>query len=260
MAPRGAVDPKSRTTRDAETRIDGPPFGPFVAGMLERRDATFETLALTSGWVVRRPAVVDSASPMPELAEDPATLEVRDEAPTAAPPVGDAPRVERLVREHHAFVWRTLRRQGLSDAGADDATQQVFLVLHTRIADVLPGREKSFLYRTALFIASDARKSIARSRSRFSEGVEPDQTAGSAIDPEHAASRTEARAILDDILDALTDERRAVFVLYELEGQTLPEIAALLDVPLGTATSRLLRAREDFESAVRRLRSKGGRR
>jgi RNA polymerase sigma-70 factor (ECF subfamily) len=41
-----------------------------------------------------------------------------------------------------------------------------------------------------------------------------------------------------------------VFVLYELEGFTLPEIAEALATPLGTATSRLRRARDNFEAWV----------
>jgi RNA polymerase sigma-70 factor (ECF subfamily) len=58
------------------------------------------------------------------------------------------------------------------------------------------------------------------------------------------------------ILDAMKDEQRAVFVLYELEELTVPEIASLLEVPVGTATSRLRAAREEFEASLRRLRAR----
>lgn len=58
--------------------------------------------------------------------------------------------------------------------------------------------------------------------------------------------------MLDAVLATLTDERREVFVLYELEGLTGAEIAEHLGVPAGTVASRLRRARADFEAAVAR--------
>ena len=65
-----------------------------------------------------------------------------------------------------------------------------------------------------------------------------------------------ARALLDEVLDALPMDARAVFVLFELEEMTVPEIAALLDVPLGTAASRLRRGRELFEAEITRRKAR----
>jgi RNA polymerase sigma-70 factor (ECF subfamily) len=53
----------------------------------------------------------------------------------------------------------------------------------------------------------------------------------------------------------MSEERREVFVLYELEGLTGPEIAKHLDLPLGTVASRLKRARADFEEGVARIQA-----
>ena len=70
------------------------------------------------------------------------------------------------------------------------------------------------------------------------------------------------RQMLDRVLDALSDDLRVSFVLYELEGLSSPEIATLLRIPLGTVASRLRRGREAFELEVRRLKAdlaaKGG--
>jgi RNA polymerase sigma-70 factor (ECF subfamily) len=44
-----------------------------------------------------------------------------------------------------------------------------------------------------------------------------------------------------------------VFVLYEIEGLSSPEIAALLEIPLGSVASRLRRAREQFRIVVARI-------
>ncbi|HEX2674449.1 MAG TPA: sigma-70 family RNA polymerase sigma factor, partial [Polyangiaceae bacterium] len=83
-----------------------------------------------------------------------------------------------------------------------------------------------------------------------------------AIDPSPTAldllARRQARSLLDQALDALPEDLRVVFVLYELEEQTAAQIAALLDLPPGTVASRLRRARAEFEQIAKRLKARGG--
>ncbi|MDX2091773.1 MAG: sigma-70 family RNA polymerase sigma factor [Kofleriaceae bacterium] len=64
-----------------------------------------------------------------------------------------------------------------------------------------------------------------------------------APSPAEVADRQRARAVLDRILDAMDDDLRAVFVLYELEELTMSEIANTLELTPGTVASRLRRAR-----------------
>ena len=59
-------------------------------------------------------------------------------------------RLERMFNDHHDFIWRLIRRLGLSRGAADDAAQQVFLVAAERILDIQVGRERAFLFGTAL--------------------------------------------------------------------------------------------------------------
>ena len=66
--------------------------------------------------------------------------------------------------------------------------------------------------------------------------------------------KREARALLERALGAMTEDLRVVFTLFELEEMSLVEIAAVLDIPLGTATSRLRRAREQFRTVAARMR------
>ena len=73
--------------------------------------------------------------------------------------------------------------------------------------------------------------------------------------PEEHLERQQARELLDTILDALPEELRAVLVLFELEGLEVREIAALQDIPIGTASSRLRRAREEFSVIAKRVRA-----
>jgi RNA polymerase sigma-70 factor (ECF subfamily) len=67
------------------------------------------------------------------------------------------------------------------------------------------------------------------------------------LDPEQLLDSKQRRAALDRALDEMPLDQRTVFVLFELEGFLLPEIAESLQIPLGTATSRLRRARQRFE-------------
>jgi RNA polymerase sigma-70 factor (ECF subfamily) len=76
--------------------------------------------------------------------------------------------------------------------------------------------------------------------------------------PEEVADQHRARALLDEVLDAMSMELRAVFVLFELEEMQTSEIAAVLDLPAGTVASRLRRAREEFQGIVARIKARDG--
>ncbi|HTQ08230.1 MAG TPA: sigma-70 family RNA polymerase sigma factor [Polyangiaceae bacterium] len=171
-----------------------------------------------------------------------------DEAPPG-PPDAPAPspsdvRLARALESHFALVWRSLRRFGVAEADVDDAAQLAFMTLASRIASVAPGSERAFLIGTAARLAANHR----RKQARHGEVLEadPDQRHGSAENPEEAMQSKQRRALLDQGLELLPHEQRTVFVLFELEGFSLPEIAENLAVPLGTATSRLRRARARF--------------
>jgi RNA polymerase sigma-70 factor, ECF subfamily len=68
--------------------------------------------------------------------------------------------------------------------------------------------------------------------------------------------RHEARAALEEVLDELEMDLRAVLVLFELEEMSTAEIAATLEIPMGTVSSRLRRAREEFQSAAKRVHAR----
>lgn len=159
-------------------------------------------------------------------------------------------RIAAALARHFALVWRSLRRFGVPAAEVDDATQHVFLALSERIADVPPDKERSFLLGSCLRVAANARRREQRRPDHASE--EPYQRADEAPGPEELLVSKERRAELDRALDELPLDQRTVFVLFELEGFSLPEIADSLEIPLGTATSRLRRARDRFEAWVER--------
>jgi RNA polymerase sigma-70 factor, ECF subfamily len=165
-------------------------------------------------------------------------------------------RLRAVVAAHFEVLWRSLRRFGVPESTLDDAVQHVLLTLANRLSEVELGRERAFLLATALRTAANVRRRHQRSREMATEELE--HATGGAT-PESLLEEKRRRLLLDRALDTLPLEQRAVFVLYELEGFTLPEIAQDLGVPLGTATSRLRRARSRFEAWVA-ARNEGGER
>lgn len=171
-------------------------------------------------------------------------------------------RLRALMSTYFDFVWRSLRRLGLSPPDADDGTQEVFLVASRKLELIAVESEKRFLFATALRIASTRRRGLRRRREepRSWLGEEDSELEfdreHSEPGPERLAELAAARRDLSHILDGMKLEQRAVFVLYELEEMTVPEIAHLLELPSGTVSSRLRVAREEFDLSLRRLRAR----
>jgi RNA polymerase sigma-70 factor (ECF subfamily) len=180
-----------------------------------------------------------------------------DDAAADVPTAADRARLRAMVDEHFELVWRALARMSTPQADLADCVQQVFLVASRRLSAIAAGSERSFLLGTALRVASSARRTVGRRREV------PDDEAFEvpSLDPQpdEIADQRRLRAVLDAVLDSMPDDLREVFVLYEIEELSTPEIAALLDIPLGTAASRLRRAREAFDKRVARIPTGGKR-
>jgi RNA polymerase sigma-70 factor (ECF subfamily) len=159
-----------------------------------------------------------------------------------------------LFDEHYASMWRLLRRLGVPAAQLDDAAQEVFWVAARRLADIEPGRAHSFLYGVALRIAAnEARRQ--RSAMPLCDADQVRALRDERPSPEDQVVKRQARELLDEVLDRLPSELRVVFVLFELEGLEVRQIAALEKIPVGTASSRLRRAREEFSAIAKRVRA-----
>jgi len=159
-----------------------------------------------------------------------------------------------LVDDHFNFIWRSLRRLGVPEADVDDAAQEVFIAASRRIDSIEKGCERSFLFGTAIRVASNQRRRVARRREQRDAVVidlhDP------APDPEATTNLAQTRQMLQQVLDELSVELKAVFVLFELEELSVPQIADLVGIPEGTVASRLRRAREAFQAAARRVRAR----
>jgi RNA polymerase sigma-70 factor (ECF subfamily) len=161
------------------------------------------------------------------------------------------PSFPEIYREHAPFVWRSLRRLGVRVADLDDVCQEAFLVVHRRLSDFDGSHVKSWLFAIAMRCASDHRRR-AHVRREAPTATPPD----SAVPPDQGErlDRAQARALLDRVLDDLDEDRRAVFVLFELEQLSMAEVARAVGCPLQTAYSRLHAAREKIQAAVHRLK------
>jgi RNA polymerase sigma-70 factor, ECF subfamily len=156
-----------------------------------------------------------------------------------------------LVRAHLPFVWRFLRRLGLSPEDADDVAQETFLVAVNKLDRIETGQERSFLFGVAVRIASRSRRSRRSREARTMDDHDVDACRSPDLATDELIARKEAREVLDEILSEMTPPLRTAFVLFELEEMTMVEIAALTDTPAGTVASRIRRAREQFQAAAR---------
>jgi RNA polymerase sigma-70 factor (ECF subfamily) len=158
-------------------------------------------------------------------------------------------RLERMFRAHHELIWRTLRRLGLSGDLAADTTQQAYLIAAERLGDIRAGSERAFLFSTAIGLA---RTNFRRSR-RCQLQSDMDVHVDPGLRAEQVTNRCSAVELMDRVFANTDPELVTVFVLFELEGLSAPEIAQLVDIPVGTVASRLRRARATFRAAARRM-------
>ncbi len=160
-----------------------------------------------------------------------------------------------VYRDTFGFVWRSARGLGVRPAALDDVAQEIFIVVHRRLAE-FEGRSSlhTWLSAIVLNVVRHHRRSIVRKSPHERDAEPPDletlPTPGES--PLEAAERAESARLLQRILDGLDDEKREILVLVELEELLIPEAAEVLGLKLNTAYSRLRLAREAFERAFAR--------
>ena len=155
-----------------------------------------------------------------------------------------------VYEQHFDFVWRNVRRLGVPDAAVDDLVQEVFIVVHRKLAS-FEGRSSitTWLYSIVARVVSTYRRAAPQRRHG---GELPEDLVSSNTNPHESAARLEAVALLHSFLETLDPERRDVFVLMELEAMSAPDVSVALGIPANTVYSRLRLAREAFEQVVER--------
>jgi RNA polymerase sigma-70 factor (ECF subfamily) len=163
-----------------------------------------------------------------------------------APSRADKLRLRRIFDDNYDLVWRLLRRIGVPSERVEDTVQQVFLITAERLTDVVPGSERAFVYGVAVRLA----RSLAKRAWREVLGDEADLHCSHQPAPDELLSQKRLVELCDRALGEMRLEQREVFVLFEIQGLTAREIAALLGLPPGTVASRLRRARQLFRTLV----------
>jgi RNA polymerase sigma-70 factor (ECF subfamily) len=166
-----------------------------------------------------------------------------------------------VYRDCHDSVWRTLHALGVERALVDDATQDVFMVVHRRLPDYdghTPVRR--WVLGIARNVALKYRERSSRAARHLRPLDEPDEPPAPVHDDdaspvEETLARREAASWVERFLAGLDADKRAVFVLCEVEGLSAPEAAGVLDVKLNTVYSRLRTARQQFDQAIARHRA-----
>jgi RNA polymerase sigma-70 factor (ECF subfamily) len=152
-------------------------------------------------------------------------------------------RFEAVYRSEVDGVWRFLYRLGIKPPTTEDLTHQTFLVAFTRWRSLDPARPVGpWLRGIAWRIAADYRR-LHQHREAPLEALPESQAAGGVAADEQVASRRALEA-LEAALAQLNADQRAVFVMHELEGMPIDEIASAMDAPVATIYSRLRLARE----------------
>ncbi len=170
--------------------------------------------------------------------------------------IDPAPVFADVYAKNAAFVWRSMRRLGVRPGDVEDTCQEVFLVVHAKLGDFHGGSLRAWLFAIAARVASDYRKR-AFVRREVNDSVPeipvPEAQTG-------AIERAQALALLDSILADLDDDKRAVFMLFELEQMPMQQVAAAVGCPLQTAYTRLHAARDQVHAAIERSKKKSERR
>jgi RNA polymerase sigma-70 factor (ECF subfamily) len=164
--------------------------------------------------------------------------------------------VARLYKDNASFVWTSLQRLGVRAPDLEDLLQEVFVVVHRRIA-TFDGSAKmtTWLFGICLRVASAYRRRGFR-RNETCVAVPPEPEGSAFGSPEEDLAAHESRRRLEALLDELDVDKRAVFVMFEIDEEPCEKIAQLFDVPVGTIYSRLHAARRDFQKALARMHAR----
>lgn len=162
-------------------------------------------------------------------------------------PVAAALTLEEVYRDHFDFVFRQAMRLGGPGIDAEDAAQEVFMVvarkLHTFDATSLV---TTWLYGITLNVVRAQRRRL-RIRRLFELGEDKSEVPVRSVD---RAEVLDAHRIAYEILDKLAPKKREVFILAEFEGLSCEEIARLCDTKTETVWSRLHYARKEFSERL----------
>ena len=161
-----------------------------------------------------------------------------------------------VYQAQFGYVFNSLRRLGVPSKDLEDLAHDTFVTAWRRRDTFDAGRAvRPWLFGIAFRLASDFRQ---LARHRHEVGDEGQDASSDAPSPDEAIDHAKGQQRVLEALESLDLDRRAVFILHEIDGQPIPEIALALGVPVNTAYSRLRLGRKEFAEAIERLRARRG--
>jgi RNA polymerase sigma-70 factor (ECF subfamily) len=179
--------------------------------------------------------------------------------PERAVPASTAPSFQDVYRRYFDFVWSSARRLGVEAESIDDLVQEVFIVIHAKLATLeKPEALRSFIYGVVRrTVSSHRRARRSRPVAGLTASVGPEAVSQAPTPLEQTEANAQLK-LLAALLEELDEPKREMFALVELEELTVPEAAEALEIPLNTAYSRLRLARQAFEAALLRHHARSG--
>jgi len=164
------------------------------------------------------------------------------------------PPFEAIYAEYLDFVWASARYFGVKRAAMDDVVQEIFMVIHRKIATLRrPEALRSWIYgivrRTVINYLRTQRR---RNASDIVLSLHVETQKETQPTPLELAEQKEAENLLLGVLGEIDARKREVLMLVELHGMTAPEISSGLAIPLNTVYTRLRMARAAFDAALLR--------
>lgn len=162
--------------------------------------------------------------------------------------------LDQIYTEHFDFVWRNARRLGVPESTAEDVVQDVFLVIHRRVADFRGGPVRPWIFGILSRVVRDYKRTHRRKQAPLVV-LSPDARAPlhePPPNPSAQAERAERVRMLEGLLSQLDEDQRTLLVLFEIEQWTLREIAELYGTTVNTVYSRLGVAKQRLQKAYRR--------
>ena len=164
---------------------------------------------------------------------------------------GDRTAFRDLFRRHRTDVARLVQRMMGPTADLDDVVQEVFFRVHRSIKDFRgQARFSTWLYRVTVNVVLMQRRA-AKSRPILVEAPEGLTPSSTGLAPDDDAARRARVQAFARLLERLSEKKRAVFVLHELEGLSAAEISEIVDAPVLTVRTRLFYARKELSEMLR---------
>jgi len=186
------------------------------------------------------------------VGEPPASVAAAEAHPARTPVLELS--FEKLYDEWFEDVSRWVRALGAREADRDDLVQDIFMVVHRRLADFDGQNVAGWLYRIAGRKVRDHRR-LLWVKHLF--GAKSTPLVEATLTTRHSAldelETKQKRELLERLLDRLNADQRAAFVLFEIEGNSGEEIARLQGVPINTVWARIHKARKKLQEQAERF-------